>query len=160
VATNPNDAASRKFIGKFARALLATTCLTVASAGAALANNCTYNEGNAVETFPPIVSLTATTNPGATTTCGNVAMDGGISEFELTGLGSGSYTVSAVTTGAQSFLGEFLYISTNSGFTGLVVTDEFFSGTEPLSVPVATIPGNGDLYFKSRTATSLPTVLV
>jgi hypothetical protein len=149
VATNPNDAAARKLIGKFARTLLATTCLTVASAGAALANACTYNEGNAVETFPPIVSLSAAaTSPGTTTTCGNIAMDGGTSEFELTGLGSGTYTVSAITTGAQGFLGEFLYIATDSGFSNLVVNDEFFSGTGPLSVPVATIPADGDLYFK------------
>ena len=48
-ATNPKDTVGRKAVGKFARALLATTCLTVATGGAALAPSSSLNivEGTA-----------------------------------------------------------------------------------------------------------------
>jgi hypothetical protein len=101
MATNQKDRTGRKWIGKFARSLLATTCLTIASTGAALAGSInTYTEGTspAPTDFPntgPGTSL-----PGGTTetiVSGHVTLSGDQFDwFEITGLGAGTFTVSAI----------------------------------------------------------------
>ena len=97
MATNPNDMHhARKSIGKFARTLLATTCLTVASGGAAVAGTITYNEGagldNSLGTATP---LSAATIRGTTIVTGDLFGEDTFDYFELTGLGTGTFTVQA-----------------------------------------------------------------
>ncbi len=91
MATNPNDTKARKSIGKFARALLATTCLTIASGGTAVASLITYNEGSTdfSNTFGGANPLAAAGIPGTTVVNGVVIGEDVFDYFELTGLGCG-----------------------------------------------------------------------
>src|SRR5580700_10443586 len=103
MASNPKDSSARKLIGKFARALLASTCLTVASTGAALAGTITYTEGvtpptNFGATFATATPLVAAAIPGTTIVNGSLNdTNDFIDWFELTGLGTGTFTLSAST---------------------------------------------------------------
>jgi MYXO-CTERM domain-containing protein len=150
MSTNPNDTHARKAIGKFARALLATTCLTVAS-GAAVAGTITYSEGTAPapndfsNTFAgaSASALAAAAVSGTTIVNGFVSGSDRFDYIELTGLGTGTFTVDVVdteggTAGASIF---------NSGDTNL-------GGPSPLSTSVhadfasQTIPVDGDLVIE------------
>ena len=105
MAISPKDPTARKSIGKFARTLLATTCLTVAG-GAAQAGTIIYTEGTAPapadfsNTFPAATVLTAAAIPGTTTVNGNISGGDPFDFFELTGLGAGTFTVTASTSGS------------------------------------------------------------
>ena len=105
MATNPEDRAARKAVGKFARALLATTCLTVATGTAALASTANYTEGVAPSspadfsnTIASPTNLTAAVISGTTTISGMVSGGDQYDFIELTGLGSGTFTASVLDT--------------------------------------------------------------
>jgi hypothetical protein len=147
MATNPNDTRARKAIGKFARALLATTCLTVAS-GAAVAGTITYTEGNspAPGTFSSTFggasasALAAAAISGTTIVNGDLSGVGNFDYIELTGLGSGTFTVNvADTEGAAADASIF-----NSGHSSLGGPSPF-SFSEPAVFASQAIPLDGDL---------------
>jgi hypothetical protein len=162
VSTNrPKDAAARKAASKFARALLATTCLTVASGGAAMAGGCTFAEGGSLDSLTPPVSptqLTATPNPGVTTVCGADYTEAGayIAFWELTGLGVGNYMISAYADPpvsenvagavAPTVYGD-LYVSSTSSFSGDIVDDAELGQSSSIVLSTTVIPANGDLFF-------------
>jgi hypothetical protein len=105
VATNPKDRTARKAVGKFARTLLATTCLTVATGTAALASTANYQEGvtpsspaDFSNTIGSPTNLTAAVISGTTTITGTVSGGDQNDFIELTGLGSGTFTVSVIDT--------------------------------------------------------------
>ncbi len=93
---NPKDAAARRVIGSFARTLLATTCLTVAGGGAAVAGSLLYDEGTSLTNTVTPTQLTAASLPGTTTVTGTT--DGNNNLFELTGLGTGNFIISVQET--------------------------------------------------------------
>jgi hypothetical protein len=111
VAINPKDTVGRKAAGKFARALLATTCLTVATGGAALASTVNIIEGTApapvdfANTFGSASSFSAAIIPGTTTVSGSVSGGDQLDYIELTGLGTGSFSVTFEDTGSINSTG-------------------------------------------------------
>ena len=133
----------RKSIGKFARTLLATTCLTLASAGAALATSVTYTEGSGglPADFPNTsvspTALAAAVNPGTTIVNGNLFPGSGDTAdwFELTGLGIGNFTLTA-----SNPIGYAISIF-DSSLTQIGSTQ---TSTTPSFGPIA-IPGDEDL---------------
>jgi hypothetical protein len=146
MATNPKDTAARKLIGKFARTLLATTCLTVASGGAALAGTITYTEGSGglpadfSNTFAGADALTAATIPGTTNVNGSVSNLDFADFFELTGLGTGTFTASAVANeGGSPSITLF-----TDGDLSLGGPTSFIPGT-PASFASQAIPSDGNL---------------
>jgi hypothetical protein len=137
-------------IGKFARTLLATTCLTVASSAAALAGTITYTEGTtpAPADFPNTMgsatSLSAATISGTTIVDGHTA-GGDVDWFELTGLGTGTFTVTADhTSGAGS---DTINVLETAPSTLNIFTSGFDSGESAGSGSIA-IPTNGDLFIE------------
>lgn len=150
MATNPKDTHARRAVGKFARALLATTCLTVAS-GAAVASTVTYNEGTAPApgTFSPTFSgaassaLTAAAISGTTIVGGSLAGVGHFDYIELTGLGTGTFTVNfADTEGAAANASIF----NDSGPGGTNIGGPtLFSTSLPANFASQPIPLDGDL---------------
>lgn len=157
MATNPNDTKARKAIGKFARALLATTCLTVAS-GAAVAGTITYNEGSSPapsdfsNTFAgaSVNALTAASASGTTIVNGGVNNSDRFDYIELTGLGTGTFTVDVVDTEGGSAVNATIF---NSGDTNL-------GGPSPFTTSVHAdfasqlIPTDGDLVIEIQTGES------
>ena len=144
MVNNGKESTARKSIGRFARTLLATTCLTVASGVAALAGTITYTEGvNPVSPtdFPntsPGTSLVAAANPGTTIVNGGVPGFSDIDWFELTGLGSGTFTLGAtMSTGGAAIhvFDDTLNPLENASFTSV-------SGA---SFGALAIPGDGNL---------------
>jgi MYXO-CTERM domain-containing protein len=167
MATNPNDTHARKAIGKFARALLATTCLTVAS-GAAVAGTITYTEGNspAPSDFSnnfagsSVSALTAATASGTTIVNGEVTGGDRFDYIELTGLGTGTFTVDAVDT-EGSIAGADVTIF-NLGQTSLGGPTGF-NTTVHADFASQAIPVNGDLVIEIESlgeSTSFYTVTV
>ncbi len=154
MANNPNDTHARKAIGKFARALLATTCLTVAS-GAAVAGTITYTENNSPapsdfsNTFAgaSVQSLTAATASGTTIVNGAVNNGDHLDYIELTGLGTGTFTVDVVDT--EGFSGATASIF-NSGDINLGGPSPFTSSVHADFASQA-IPLDGDLVIEVQT---------
>jgi hypothetical protein len=144
MATNPKDIAARKLIGKFARTLLATTCLTVGGA-AAHAGTIAYTEGTAPapadfsNTFAG-ANLLPAGNP-TTTVTGSVNGGDTLDFFELTGLGTGTFTVS-VTDNNQFGIASITLL--NSGNTNLG-GPSLFEGSEGASFASQAIPVDGNL---------------
>jgi MYXO-CTERM domain-containing protein len=148
MAINPDDTKARKSIGKFARALLATTCLTVAS-GAAVAGTITYSEGTSPapsdfsNTFAgaSASALSAAAISGTTTITGEVTNSDRFDYIELTGLGTGTFTVDVADTEGGGSINASIF---NSGDTSL-------GGPTPFSTSVhadfasQAIPLDGDL---------------
>jgi hypothetical protein len=152
MATNPNDTAARKSIGKFARTLLATTCLTAASGGAALAGTISYTEGSAPApgTFSTnfsgalTTSLPAATIPGITNVSGSVNGEDSLAFFELTGLGTGTFTLTATEF---SEFGEAAVTVLTDGDAVLEGPTDFDEG-EMASFGSMSIPSDGNLVIE------------
>lgn len=105
MATNPKDTTARRLIGRFARTLLATTCLTVAGGATAMAGTMLYSEGGTLTDLSTPTQLAAATLPGTTTVTG--FFDEADNEFELTGLGTGTFTISANETDGNNEGGSY-----------------------------------------------------
>ncbi len=150
MATNPQDSTARKMIGKFARTLLATTCLTVASSAAALAGTITYTEGvgGLPSDFPNTAGsatpLSAATIPGTTIVNGHTP-GGDVDWFELTGLGTGTFTVTAAITSGTGE--DTLNVFENTPSPLNIFTSGFDNGESAGSGSIA-IPTNGDLFIE------------
>jgi hypothetical protein len=134
-------------IGRFARTLLATTCLTVASTGAALAGSInTYTEGTspAPTDFPNTGPGTAL--PGGTTETivnGHVTLAGDQFDwFEITGLGAGTFTVSAI---ADSGDADSISIFNTSNLSTPLEGPTSFNTTTAANFGAVAVPGNGDV---------------
>ena len=114
MAINSKKSEPGKVVSRFAKTLLGATCLTAATGGAALAGSITYSEGSGIAPSPwpttaPGTALPAAGNPGTTIVNGftndSNARDG---FFELTGLGIGTFTLSAdVTEGGDTVIRVF-----------------------------------------------------
>jgi len=153
MATNPNDTQARKAIGKFARALLATTCLTVAS-GVAVAGTITYTEGDSPapslfsNTFggASASALAAAAVSGTTIVNGEVSGSRQFNYIELTGLGTGTFTVDVVDTeGGNADASIF-----NSGDTNLGGPSAFNTSVHA-DFSSQAIPVDGDLVIELQT---------
>jgi hypothetical protein len=155
MVTNPKDTAARKSIGKFARTLLATTCLSAASGGAALAGTISYGPGapaNYSATFAGALTtpLSAATIPGTTNVSGQVTSEDNVDFFELTGLGTGTFTLTATALGevgeAAVTLSEFVETVTvfTDGDTTLEGPTAFDFG-DMASFASMSIPTDGNL---------------
>ena len=130
-------------INKFARHVAATLLLTVVSGGAALASTIIYNEGTALQTFPPLVNLAAETNPGTTTV--NGTQTGVASEWEINGLGSGTFTITASSDGLT---GDYLRVYSASCFAGACfIESNTLDNAGPTNFISKPIPATGDLFF-------------
>jgi PEP-CTERM motif len=149
MATNPNDTHARKAISKFARALLATTCLTVAS-GAAVAGTITYTEGNspAPSDFSnsfagaSVSALTAASASGTTIVNGSVNGGDRFDYIELTGLGSGTFIVDAVGT-AGNAASVSIFDTAQGSFGAAPFNSSIHADFGPQAIPV-----NGDLVIE------------
>ena len=141
-------ATTRKLIGKFARTLLATTCLTAATGGAALATTVypPYPAGEDPTVFSPLTVLAADPNPG--TTIISVTQDEQSAWFELTGLGSGTFTFSA-TTASEGSNGDFFFFCPDASFAGACQNVGFTASGSPLNLPPIAIPESGNLFITS-----------
>lgn len=149
MATNPKDITARKLIGKFARTLLAGTCLTAATGGAALAGSITYGPAtspstNDAFTFSPTAAFPAATTPGVTIL--NFTQDGQETEFDITGLGSGAFTLSATTNDEA---GDFISVYGGPGFTNFIA-EGGFTGGSPFNIGATAIPGSGELVISTE----------
>ena len=143
MGTNSKETAARKLIGKFARTLLATTCLTAASAGAAMANTVypPFPPGETPTTQTPLTVLTADpNNPGITTI--DVTQNQSNTWFELTGLGLGTFTFEATSSGN---LGDNFNFCTDATFLTCTL-EGVASSSAPLNLPTTAIPGSGNLF--------------
>jgi hypothetical protein len=149
MAINPKDSKARNLIGKFGRTLLATTCLTVASGGAALAGTITYTEGlgglpaDFPNTFPG-TPLAAATLPGTTTVNGFVNGEDSLDYFELTGLGTGTFTLTATEI---SEFGEAAVVVETDAASVLAGPLDFDQG-ENATVSSMAIPVDGNLVIE------------
>ncbi len=154
MATNINNTNARQLIGKFSRTLLATTCLTVASGGAALAGTVTYPEGTSLPSQPPptdpLTPLAAAANPGTTVVTGSISGNNVAAWFELTGLGTGTFTVDASTDGTPN--GATIYVFNDSDLTipDALETNTFVSGTDAVFGALA-IPADGNVVVDVQT---------
>jgi hypothetical protein len=145
---------------RLAGRLLATTCLTAASA---LAGTITYTEGagglpaDFPGTFGSATAAVAAANPGTTIVNGAVNNAGSDPRdfFELTGLGAGNFTLSAmVTEGGNGTV----YVFNTSGTlleggggpqtNGAGLFGFTSPGVNPLNFGSLAIPGNGDLVIE------------
>jgi hypothetical protein len=142
MGTNPKKTAVGNVIGKFARTLMATTCLTAASSGAALATTIyppfPAGENPLVQT--PLTVLPADPNPG--TTIVNVTQNQQQSWFELIGLGPGTFTFSATSNGSN---GDLFNFCSDATFLSCI-SEGFASSSAPLNLPAMAIPASGDLF--------------
>ncbi len=144
---NRKGSTTRKSIGKFARTLLATTCLTVASGVSALAGTVSYTEGvnpASPSDFPssgPGTSLAGAINPGTTIVNGGVPSFSDIDWFDITGLGSGSFTLAATVSSGSAAI--HVFDDTNLG-TALESQALVNSGT-PASFGSIAIPADGNV---------------
>ena len=161
MGTNPKKTAVGNVIGKFARTLLATTCLTAASGGAALASTI-YTlpaGGQDPNTFPsiggPLTVLQADqANPGTTIvnvtpTPAGTMPNFGVTEFELTGLGTGMFIFDATAVNG----GDVFNIFGDANFSIPVeplggVADSLTPGG-PLQYGPTLIPASGDLFIRT-----------
>lgn len=130
-------------IDKFARHVAATLCLTVASGGAAVASTIVYNEGTALQTLTPLVNPAAETNPGTTTV--NGTQTGFDSEWEISGLGTGTFTITASSDGLT---GDYLRVYSASCFVGACFIESNTLDNAGLTNFISRpIPATGDLFF-------------
>jgi hypothetical protein len=150
MATNPKDSTARKTIGRFARTLLATTCLTVASTGAALASTINiYTEGT-----PPAPADFPNTGPGTalpggtieTIVNGHVTLSGDPFDwFEITGLGTGTFIVSAIAdSGAPDEIGVYSDSNLTTPLEGLTA----FTTSTAANFGALAIPGDGNVVIE------------
>jgi hypothetical protein len=147
MATNPKDSNARKFIGKFARTLLATTCLTVA----AQAGTITYTEGATLSNTSPGTPLAAATDPGTTIVTGFVGGTPTVEWFELTGLGIGTFTVSATTDNVAH--GATISVFTD---TPTLLESGVFTNGAPQNFGALPIPGDQNVVFEVHTNSESP----
>lgn len=113
------------------------------SGGVALATTIVYNEGTAMQTFPPVVNLAAEANPGTTTVNGMQTTDP--SEWELSGLGSGTFTITASSDGLT---GDSLSVYSASCFAGACfIENNTINNAGPTDFLARPIPVTGDLFF-------------
>src|SRR5579862_5269778 len=146
MVNNRKESTTRKSIGKFARTLLATTCLTVASGVAALAGTVTYTEGSGglPTDFPgsgPGTSLAGAANPGTTVVNGGVPTFSDIDWFDITGLGSGSFTLSATLSSGSAAI--HVFDDTNLG--SALESQALVSSGTPANFGALAIPADGNV---------------
>jgi hypothetical protein len=144
MGTNSKETAARKLIGKFARTLLASTCLTAASSGAAMASTVypPFPSGeNPTVQSPLTVLLADPNNPGATIV--TVSQTQSNTWFELTGLGLGTLTFDATSTGT---LGDSFNFCTDATFLSCA-PEGSASLSAPLNLPSMAIPGSRNLFI-------------
>lgn len=158
MGTNPKKTATGNAIGKFARTLLASTCLTAASGGAALASTIYTlpSGGQDPNTFPsiggPLTVLQADqANPGTTIvnvtpTPLSTGPNFGVTEFELTGLGAGTFIFDATAVNG----GDVFNIFGDANFSIPVEPlGGFADSTTPLHYSPILIPASGDLFIRT-----------
>lgn len=163
MAANPKNSEAKRVISKFAKTLLGATCLTAATGGAAMAGTITYTEGvnpASPAEWPatgPGTALAAAGIPGTTIVNGFTNdTTGFIGFFELTGLGTGTFTASAnVTEGGDTAISVFA----DAGAGGALL-EGGGGGTEsgpglfgpdfsnPLVFPSLAIPSDGNLVIE------------
>lgn len=146
----PSKDNQRKFAGKFARTLLGATCLTAATGAAALATPVTYTESSDWgDTIGSPTSLAAAANPGMTILNGEVSSRD--TDFvELTGLGSGTFSVTA-DEGESTRNAIVSLFTTGDVAIGSATTFGSHGGaSNPADLGPFTIPGNGDVIVEIR----------
>jgi hypothetical protein len=127
-------------IAKLTRILLAIASFAVAAGRPALASSIVYNEGTALQTFPPAVDLAA-----AGTTPVNGTQTGFASEWEVSGLGSGTFTITASSDGVS---GDYLRVYNSSCFAGACfIESNTFDNASSANFMSEPIPATGDLFF-------------
>jgi hypothetical protein len=166
MAANPKNLEAKRVVSKFAKTLLGATCLTAATGGAAVAGTITYQEGVGGQpsdwsnTFGAATSVAGATIPGTTILMGSVAFAGGNDDpadfVEVTGLGAGTFTVSALSTGGEAAGTATLYVLNSSdtlleGGGGPQVDGAGLfgpGGVNPLNFGSMAIPGDGNLVIE------------
>lgn len=149
MATNPKaspkDSTARKLIGRFARALLATTCLTVATGGAALAGTINvYTESTDFPSTGPGPSMAA----GTTETIINGSTVGGdVDWFEITGVPGSTFQIQASITSGTSSDSIAVFQDPYPPGTSIFSFGDFTNGT-PASSSNLNVPGDGDLFIE------------
>ncbi len=129
-------------ITKITRILLAAAFLIAVAGRTALASPVIYNEGTALVTFPPVVNLAGASNPGMTIVNGTQNQQP--SELELSGLGSGTFVITATSDGT---IGDFIRVYNSSCFAGACfIESNSFDSVSPASLMPEPIPASGDLF--------------
>jgi len=151
MGTNPKETATGNAIRKFARTLLATTCLTAASSGVVVASTITYNEGTSLTTFPPVTDLAAAAIPG--TTIVNASESGQMTEFELSALGIGTFTLDLAIDTANN-LGDTISVFSDSSFSASSLIESGSASSTlspgPLGLASIPIPTSGNLFIQTK----------
>ena len=143
MGNNTRQTAARRLAGKFARNLLATTCLTAASCGAAMATTIypPFPAGEDPTVLSPLTVLQADPgNPGTTTV--TVSQTAQNTWFELTGLGLGTFTFNATSDGTN---GDLFNFCTDATFS-VCTAEGAATSTSPLNLLATPVPADGNLF--------------
>jgi PEP-CTERM motif len=162
--TKPKNIEAKRFVSKFAKTLLGATCLTAATGGAAMAGNITFTEGSGGVPSPFSSSQASPTPltvnagpPEMITVNGSTNGDSAPAGFfELTGLGTGTFTLSAqVTEGGDTAISVFTDASLGNtlleGGGGFQTLGPGLFGPDfsnPLNFPSLAIPSDGNLVIE------------
>jgi hypothetical protein len=117
-----------------------------------MAGTISYTEGSGGQPAnfaltAPGTALAAATNPGTTIVNGTVSGNFTLDWFELTGLGSGTFTAGATTDGT---FGDQIFIFDPANL-GVPLESRTFTNTEAASFGSLSIPGSGNLAIEIQT---------